>query len=450
MQGTRDKIQAQLTSIQNDKQMMLAIAESSVQVDQETKIQIMQYLMTEDPYADILQQFQQDNQCREIERANKKYRLKKGSLVIHEADQNEEQSYWRVVIPDNQELKTQLLQEIHCVPYLGHPGFTRTLEVTRRFFYWSHMTQEVRQFVLDCPVCQTEKGSHLRPARKLMPLEIPQCKWDHVVLEFVVGMPVQGEYDAICTVVDKATKMCHFIPCSEKISAKQVAKLYWQNVGKLHGIPSILISDRDVRFTSRFWKELWRLLGTNLRMGSGFYPESSGQVEIFNQLLEQTLRCTIHQLGESRDWVEVLPTIEFAVNNTPNRTTGYSAFFLNYGYHPLHPLQLLHSPEETNIEVVVQFTSRMQKEFDMALQQLQRAREQMMHQTDWQRRSVEFQEGDNVLLRTRHIRFRRCPTKLPRRYVGPFKIIQKISHVAYRLQLPEDWMMHPVFHMYPC
>ena len=93
MQGKRDKIQAQLPAIQKDKQMMLAIAESSVQMDQETKIQIMQYLMNEDPYADILQQFQQDNQCREIERANKKYQLKKGSLVVHEADQNEEQTY---------------------------------------------------------------------------------------------------------------------------------------------------------------------------------------------------------------------------------------------------------------------------------------------------------------------------------------------------------------------
>ena len=128
---------------------------------------------------------------------------------------------------------------------------------------------------------------------------------------------------------------------------KHVARLYWQFIGRLHGIPSVLISDRDVRFTSKFWKELWRLLGTNLRMGSGFHPESSGQVEIFNKLLEQTLRCTIHQLGETRNWVEVLPSIEFAVNNTPNRTTGYSAFYLNYGFHPLHPLQLLHSPEET-------------------------------------------------------------------------------------------------------
>ena len=85
------------------------------------------------------------------------------------------------------------------------------------------MIQEVRQFVLDCPVSQVEKGSHLKPAGKLLPLEVPVRKWDHVVIDFVVGLPIQDEMDTICTVVDKATKMCHFIPCNEKISAKQVA-----------------------------------------------------------------------------------------------------------------------------------------------------------------------------------------------------------------------------------
>ena len=95
---------------------MLAMTESTIQMDKEMEIQIMQYLMNEDPYSDILQQFQNDRQCREIERHNKKYRLQKGSLVMHEADQDEEQAYWRVVIPDKQEIKIQLLREIHCVP----------------------------------------------------------------------------------------------------------------------------------------------------------------------------------------------------------------------------------------------------------------------------------------------------------------------------------------------
>ena len=141
--------------------------------------------------------------------------------------------------------------------------------------HWVNMTTEVRQFVLDCPVCQVEKGSHLKPSGKLMPLDLPQQKWDHVAIDFTVGMPLQRGCDTILTVVDKATKMCHFIACSEKISAKEVAKLFWHHVGRLHGIPSVVISDRDVRFTSRFWRELWRVLGTDLRMGSGFHPESS-------------------------------------------------------------------------------------------------------------------------------------------------------------------------------
>ena len=139
------------------------------------------------------------------------------------------------------------------------------------------------------------------------------------------------------TLVDKATKMCHFIPCAETVSARDVARLYWMNVAKLHGIPQGIIGDRDPRFIGKFWRELWRLLGTDLRMGSGYSPESSGQIEKLNQLLEQTLRCTIHQVAKTRPWVGLLPVIEFDVNSIPNRTIGYTGFYLNYGFHPVHP-----------------------------------------------------------------------------------------------------------------
>ena len=193
-----------------------------------------------------------------------------------------------------------------------------------------------------------------------MPLALPTRKWEHVAIDFVTGMPDDRGMNAIMTVVDKATKMTHFIPCSDTITAKGTAQLYWQHVGKLHGIPVVIISDRDARFTSRYWRELWRLLGTDLRMGSGFHPESSGQVERFNQLLEQTLRCAVHQYGEARRWTEVLPVVEFAVNNMSNRTTVYTAFYLNYGFHPLSPAQMLSKTEETNNEAVHQFTNRLQ------------------------------------------------------------------------------------------
>ena len=98
------------------------------------------------------------------------------------------------------------------------------------------MSPDVRDFVLDCPICQVEKGSHLKPAGELQPLEIPNRKWDHIAIDFVTGLPMCDGKDTILTVVDKATKMCHFLACAETISAKEVAKLYWQQVGKLHGI----------------------------------------------------------------------------------------------------------------------------------------------------------------------------------------------------------------------
>ena len=219
-----------------------------------------------------------------------------------------------------------------------------------------------------------------------MPLALPTRKWEHVVIDFVTGMPKENGMNAILTVVDKATKMCHFIPCSEMITAKGTAQLYWQYVGRLHGILAVIILDRDSRFTSRFWRELCCLLGTDLQMGSGFHPKSLGQVERFNQLLEQTLRCAIHQYGEARRWTEVLPVVEFAVNNTPNRTTGYTAFFLNYRYHPLSLAQMLSTIEETNNEAVNQFVSRLQVDFCTALEQLNKAGEAMKKFADQRRR----------------------------------------------------------------
>ena len=121
---TQDSIQlTMLNSIQaQEEQKILAITESTVQIDTETKVQWMQKLMNEDPYAAIIQQMMEDPQCRQIERQGKKYRMKRGSLCLHEETQNDDQMYWRVIVPDDQEVKTKLLQEIHCVPYAGHPG----------------------------------------------------------------------------------------------------------------------------------------------------------------------------------------------------------------------------------------------------------------------------------------------------------------------------------------
>ena len=142
--------------------------------------------------------------------------------------------------------------------------------------------------------------------------------------------------------------------------------MFSRDVGRLHGIPSVLMSDRDYKFTSKFWEELWRLTGTSLRMGIAYHPQSSGQVERFNQVLSQTLHCTIHQLNDIKHWVTLLPTIGFAINSTPNRSTGYSEFFFNYGYTPVTPIQLLDKRSTSKVEAVTEFVSRMERTFRIA------------------------------------------------------------------------------------
>ena len=259
--GTRDKLQEAsrqvLTTNDDSLNAVLAVAESSIHLDNQFKKDLFNSLKEDDQYRDLIQQLEDKNEPNEIKVNDKLFRIKQGTLKVHEENQLKTANYWRMVVPNKISMKQMILRELHCVPYAGHPGFTRTLQVVKQFFYWTHMTADVREFVLDCPICQVEKGTNLKPGGQLQPLELPVRKWDHVAIDFIVGMPKQEGFDTICTVVDKATKMCHFLPCSESITAKEVAVLYWRHVGKLHGIPSVIISDRDPRFTGKFWRELW-------------------------------------------------------------------------------------------------------------------------------------------------------------------------------------------------
>ena len=121
-----------------------------------------------------------------------------------------------MVVPNDIDIKRMILHELHYVPYSEHPGFTGTLKGGTQFFYWKYMSPDVRDFVLDSPVCQAEKGSYLKPGGELQPLEIPSRRWDHVSIDFIARMSTYDDKDAILTVVDKATKLCHFIPMQKQ------------------------------------------------------------------------------------------------------------------------------------------------------------------------------------------------------------------------------------------
>ena len=144
--------------------------------------------------------------------------------MIHVTGQPEEVQYWRVVVPDDLEVKSLLVSELHSVPYSAHPGVQRTIGKVKRYFWWKGMVGDIREFVEICPICQLEKTDHTLRRGSLQSLTLPEVKWQEVSIDFVIDLPAIGDTeDSIMTVVDRATKMVHLIPCKKTTTAGEVA-----------------------------------------------------------------------------------------------------------------------------------------------------------------------------------------------------------------------------------
>ena len=148
-----------------------------------------------------------------------------------------------------------------------------------------------------------------------------------------------------------------------------------QYIVKLHGIPRTIYTDRGTQFVSKFWRELWGLLGTSLRYSTAFHPQTQGIVERMNAVIGQMLRCTIHETNERREWNKLLPIIELAINSSVNRRTGYTPFFLNYGFDPVVPADLIKGNERVQNESVGDFCSRLKIIWDLARNKIKQAME---------------------------------------------------------------------------
>ena len=191
---------------------------------------------------------------------------------------------------------------------------------------------------------------HRVPVGLLEPLTLPEQKWADMSLDFIMGLRKSAEgYDGILTVVDRATKMVHLVAVNQTIIAAETALVFWNAVGKLHGIPQSVVSDRDPRFVSRFWQELWRLLRMKLRMSSAHHPQTNGQKEVANRVVEMVLRCTLHGSSEPSQWAKDLSLVEFVINSIPSLSTGYAPFYLNYGCYPATPLDLNQDAKTTTM-----------------------------------------------------------------------------------------------------
>lgn len=196
----------------------------------------------------------------------------------------------RITIGSDTTLRNEILSEVHDTSFGGNSGVLGTYSRLKSFFYQPNMKKDVEKLVKECDICQRNKVEHNSYPGLLQPLPIPEKAWTHVSMDFVEGLPKSAGKNVILVVVDRLSKYGHFLALSHPYTAQSVARLFLDNIYKLHGPPMSIISDRDKVFTSLFRKELFRLMGTKLDMPSAYHPQTDGQTERLNQCLESYLR----------------------------------------------------------------------------------------------------------------------------------------------------------------
>jgi len=347
------------------------------------------------------------------------------------------------------EEKAMAFWECHDSPMAGHFGVKRTLEKVRRRYDWKGLRKDVEQYCNDCLKCRRSVTARHRPYGLLNPLPTPEGPWSDVTMDFITDLPPSkylGQvYDSILVIVDRLTKMAHYVPAKAGWTAQDLAQVWIREVVRLHGTPKNIVSDRGPIMNSKFWDSFCHYLGTMRIMSSAYHPETDGQTERQNQTLEQYLRC--YCCLEQDDWALWLPVAEFAYNDSQHSTTGLTPFQSYHGAHPRAPdwpgMPLGEGDSQLGNYLAARVLS-LQAECKRKIEASNRYQIQYRNK---KRKHITLKAGDQVLISNRHMRSTRPKKKLDWKYVGPGTIVAQIGRDAYQVDLPSLKGIHPVFHV---
>jgi len=350
----------------------------------------------------------------------------------------------RLCIPRGRQdaARREFLEEVHASRLGAHRGRHTTTARAVRYAHWPRMKRDIDAFVRSCHTCQVSRDRRAERTDKKQS-STPTAPWDRVSIDFVGPLPKSAQdHDSIFTVICDLTGVVHLIPCCTTDSAYQVAQRFLREVVRLHGVPAAIRSDRDARFTSKFWRALCKLIGSRLKMACAFHPQSNGKVERMHHALGDILRCVVN--ARQDDWEAALPMAELAINDSPSAATGFTPFQACYGRDPRTPLTAATGTEDgEQVPAAREHAAYLEAIFTMVRDAMRRHKDE----TCGFRRVFKYQPfavGDEVLLATKNLKVKRDAAcgKLTCRYIGPFKI-KAIADRSATLDLPSALRITP-------
>ncbi|XP_050379620.1 uncharacterized protein LOC126796952 [Argentina anserina] len=353
----------------------------------------------------------------------------------------------RQYVPLVGDLRQRVIAELHGGLVGGHVGRARTCKRILRSFAWPHLNKEVKKYVTECEECQRNHAENIKPPGLLQPLPIPDQAWKEISMDFIEGLPKVEGKTVIWVVIDRLTKYGHFIPLAHPYTAASLAQVFVQEIFRLHGQPVNITSDRDPTFMSLFWEAFFKLQGTKLSRSMAYHPQSDGQTENLNKTVEQFLRYTVGDKPQL--WVQALPWAEYWYNTSYHSSLGMTPFEALYGYLP--PPIVPYLPGSTSVAQVDQQLQNRDQLLALLKQNLKRAQHRQKHYYDLKHTERSFQVGDMVFLKLQRHKQHSMPShtfhKLSAKYYGPFKVLERIGSVAYKLELHASATIHDVFHV---
>ena len=359
----------------------------------------------------------------------------------------------RLCVPKPQQ--NFVLKEAHENPMeSSHAGPERLWQQLSQKFYWKRMKTDILAFASSCDICQKSKFSNFNKYGFLIPNPIPLRPYQSVSMDFIVNLPWSEHFNAIFVVVDRLTKHASFIPTTTGLTAEEFGELYVKHIGCRFGLPESIITDRDPRWTSDFWKGVAKYLKTKMSLSSSHHPQHDGQTEIVNKQLATMLRSYVND--DLSDWAAWLHILEFAYNNAVHGSTGATPFFLLYGFHPRTPLDFLKltRADATNYSLspeAVTFLETLAMHRDSARRAIAVAQDKQAVQYNKSRRPVpELKKGSRVLVNPHSLEWvdsKGSGAKLKQRWIGPFEVIQRINPKVYRLRMSDQYPGLPVFNI---